>query len=69
MSKPNQQNEALKYLGLGMQLLVTIALGVWGGMQLDKLTSFEFPLFLVLLPLLALVLSFLSLIRTLNNKK
>ncbi|MEZ5015558.1 MAG: AtpZ/AtpI family protein [Flavipsychrobacter sp.] len=69
MSQPKRQNEALKYMGLGMQLLVTIAIGVWGGLQLDKLTPFDFPLFLVLLPLLALVLSFWSLMRTLNNKK
>ena len=69
MSEPKLHNEALKYLGLGMQLLVTIALGVWGGIQLDKLTPFKFPLFLVLLPLLALVLSFWNLMRTLNNKK
>ncbi len=68
MTKPKTNNETLKYIGLSTQLLVTIGLAVWGGIELDKIVPMKFPLFLILLPILALVVSFWNLMRTLNNK-
>ncbi|XZF16056.1 AtpZ/AtpI family protein [Chitinophagaceae bacterium MMS25-I14] len=59
--------DAMKYAGLATQWLVLLLLAVWGGMKLDKLTGWKFPLFTVLLPLLALCVSLWQLIKSLNK--
>ena len=40
--------EYAKYSNLGFQMLFIILLGVFGGIQLDKLIPFSFPIFTVL---------------------
>ena len=51
-----QENNALKsfakYSGLGIQMAVIILITVWGGIRLDKLFAFEFPVFTLILSLL-----------------
>lgn len=59
----------MRYAGLATQWTVLLLLAVWGGHQLDKLTGWKFPLFLVLMPLLALVFSLWQLIRSFNPPK
>ena len=67
--EPKKNNEALKYMGLGTQMLVLLGIAVWGGIELDKKTGFKFPLFVVLFPVIALFYSLYSLIKKLNNTK
>ena len=62
-------NEAMRYVGLGTQWAVMLGLAVWGGLELDKLTDWKVPVFLILLPLLALGFSLWQLIRSLNKPK
>lgn len=69
MSSNKGTREAMKYVGLGTQMLVLLAIAVWGGIELDKKTGFSFPLFVVLFPVIALFYALYSLIRSLNNKK
>lgn len=57
----------MRYVGLATQWIVLLLLAVWGGMKIDKLTGWRFPLFTVLLPLLALVVSLYQLIKTFNK--
>ncbi len=57
----------MKYAGLGTQLMALMAIGTWGGIKLDKMLGFKFPLFLISLPLLALGISLWQLIRELNK--
>ncbi len=61
-------NQALQYAGLGTQMLVLLGLGVWGGMWLDERWQCS-PLFLVVLPILALGISLYNLYRRLTEKK
>ena len=68
MPQPNSNN-ALRYAGLATQWMVMLALAVWGGIKLDTLTGLKFPLFLLLLPLVALIVSFWQLMNELNQKK
>lgn len=58
----------LRYAGLATQLLVLLGLAVWGGLKLDERLHFR-ALFVIILPLIALVISLLQLIRSLNNKR
>lgn len=69
MKQTNGNREAMKYIGLGTQLLVLLGIAVWGGIELDKKTGFSFPLFVVLFPVIALFYALYSLIRSLNNNK
>lgn len=61
-------SNVMKYASLGMQMLVLLGLGVWGGLALDKRLHTS-PLFLVVLPVLALFLSLFQLYRQLVKPK
>lgn len=61
-------NDYAKYSGLAFQMLAAIALGVWGGMKLDKWTGWKFPVFTVVLPLVGIVSSIVLLIRSLPKQ-
>lgn len=64
-----QENAVLKYAGLATQWMVMLGLGVWGGMKIDKALCLSLPVFLVLLPLIALIVSLYSLIKSLSKPK
>lgn len=57
----------MRYAGLATQWLVMLGLAVWGGLKLDQRLSFK-ALFVVILPVVALVISIWQLIRSLNKK-
>lgn len=46
-----------KYSTIAFQMIVIILLGVFGGLELDKLTGWEIPVFTVVLSLLSVVLA------------
>ncbi len=45
-----------RYSNLGMQMIVVILLGVFGGIQLDKWLHMKFPVFTVVLSFIGVVL-------------
>lgn len=63
----NNSRVWMRYAGLGTQLMVLLGLGVWGGLRLDSWLHLR-ALFVILLPLLALVFSLMQLYRNLNKK-
>jgi F0F1-type ATP synthase assembly protein I len=65
---PNPSNYA-KYTGIAFQMIAIILLGVYGGIQLDKLVRMEFPLFTVLLTVLSVILSIYYVIHDLIKIK
>lgn len=48
-----------------MQMLVIILLGIWGGVKLDGLLNFRFPLFTVLLSIISVGLAIYVVIKDL----
>jgi len=44
----------MRYATMGTQMLVIIALGVFGGYALDKWLHFKFPVFTILLSLFSI---------------
>ena len=66
MSRENT-NAAMKYIGLGTQLMVFMGLGVWGGHKLDQQMNIK-ALWVIVFPLVALSYTLWQLIRTLNKK-
>lgn len=57
----------MRYAGLATQWLVMLLLAVWGGMKLDKMIGWRFPVLTVVLPLLALCISLWQLIKAFNK--
>ncbi len=57
MNEPNkkkkQLNNYVKYTSLGIQMLVIIGAGVFGGYYLDTWLGNSFPVFLILLSILS----------------
>lgn len=56
----------MRYAGLATQLLVMLGLAVWGGLQLDEWLHLR-ALFVIVLPVVALAVALLQLIRSLNK--
>lgn len=46
-------------------MLVIILLGIWGGVKLDEMVSFQFPLFTVLLSFISVSLAIYVVIKDL----
>jgi F0F1-type ATP synthase assembly protein I len=56
-SNHSQLNNAVRYSGLAFQMIAIILAGVFGGIKLDQLVKWEFPVFTLVLTLLAVILS------------
>ena len=64
----NNNNDLLRYAGLGTQLLVSIGIAVFIGLKADQWLH-TLPLFSCVLPLLVLGASFYKLMRQTDTKK
>ena len=56
-SKPSPLNNAARYSGLAFQMIAIILAGVFGGIKLDELVKWEFPVFTLVLTLVSVILS------------
>lgn len=63
IEKPKDPKRIGKYLNMPFQMLAIIALGVFGGIHLDKLLKIEFPVFTILLALVAVSLAIYYIIK------
>jgi len=63
----NPDNKFLKYSSLGLQLLATIGAAGWIGFQIDSYLQLGFPVFLLLLILIAFIGMMYKMYRSLNE--
>jgi len=70
MAKPQQSNNRLlyRYAGLGMQILVGLALAIFAGKKIDEKLSFKTPLLVWILPLLVIVAMIYKVIKDTSKK-
>jgi hypothetical protein len=61
-------NTYVKYSSLAFQMLVVILAGVFGGRELDKWIGWEFPLFTLLMTILAVFLAIYTAIKDFIRK-
>ncbi len=52
-SNPSQLNNYARYSGLAFQMIGIILVGVFGGIKLDEIVKWEFPVFTLVLTLLS----------------
>jgi F0F1-type ATP synthase assembly protein I len=65
--KPSRYNSYLRYSGLGLQLLVTIAVCGWLGYQADQYVGNKYPVFMLLLGFLGFGGSMYQIYRSINR--
>ena len=68
-SKRKQSNEAMKYAGMGTQLLIGIGVGAFIGQKLDAHFQTEKPIYTAMLALLFLVVIMYSILKDLIRPK
>lgn len=70
-SKPTPSNNKLllKYAGLTMQILVSLAAAVWIGMKLDTWLKFSTPMLVWIIPLLVIVVMIYQVVKDTSKKK
>ncbi|MBX5439280.1 MAG: AtpZ/AtpI family protein [Thermoflavifilum sp.] len=61
---PRKDSTWLRYAGMTTELLVTIGLGVWVGMWIDRKAHFSIPVFTLVLSLGALIVALWRLIKS-----
>ena len=64
-----QPNHYMKYAAMGTQMLVTIGLGIFLGIKIDKWLHLHFPVFTVVLSLVSVVASIYLAVKDLIKKK
>ncbi len=67
--KAKSLNDYARYSGMAFQMVAIVGLGVWGGMKIDGWLKLTFPLFTVLLSLLAVILAMYSILKDLMRTK
>ncbi len=68
--KPSQgsNNLLLKYAGLTVQILVSLAVAVWLGMKIDEWLTFSTPLLVWILPFAVIVAMIWKVIKDTSKK-
>lgn len=67
VTKPD--SKLLYYSGLAFQMIGLLGLAVFAGIRLDRWTGWSFPLFIMLLPLLALGVILYQVVRDTSRRK
>ncbi len=60
---PSNKGLLLKYAGLTMQILVSLAIAVFAGYKLDEWLHFNTPMFVWLLPLMVIIVMIYQVIK------
>ncbi len=68
-SKKKLFDSYARYSTIAVQMLVIILVGVFGGIELDKLIKLEFPVFTVVLSVLSVILAIYYVTKDLIKKK
>jgi len=67
-TRKETNSDLLKYAGMGMQFLASIALGIFIGLKADKWLNFSFPLLVWLMPLLIIIGLTIKIIKDTSKK-
>ena len=65
----SKNSNMMRYAGLATTWLATLLAAVWLGHKLDRWLAWTFPLFIILLPVLALISLLVQIIREFSKPK
>ncbi len=72
ITKKNNKNKLkdyVKYSNIGIQMMLIIILGTFGGFKLDEYLNWGFPLFVILFSLLSVAIAIYISIKDVIKKK
>lgn len=69
MADSGKNNNMMRYAGLAGQMMATLAAATWLGWFFDKKIAWNFPLFIIILPLVALIFSLWKLIKEFDKPR
>ena len=69
LPRKNRLDAYGRFSGLGIQMLILIFAGTFGGLKLDKSLRFKFPLFTIILSLLAVAVAIWLVVKDFSKKK
>ena len=69
MNNDEGNKQLQRYAGLAMQFLVSIGIGVFVGLKVDKWLHFSIPLLVWLLPLLIIIGLMYNILKETSKKK
>lgn len=61
--KNNQLNAYARFSGIGFQMLVIIAIGVWGGIKLDTIYPNDYQIFTIICSLVSIGIALYTVIK------
>lgn len=61
-------NDYLKYAGMGVQMLVIIAVFTWAGSRLDQRAAIEKPIYTAVLSLLGVIIAIYTVLKDFIHK-
>ena len=64
MKKQTAHNSYIKYSGMGVQMILIILIGVWGGQKLDQFWQLENPIFTAILALVSVIIAIVWMIAS-----
>jgi len=67
-TRKETNSDLIKYAGMGMQFLASIAIGIFVGIKADDWLNFSFPLLVWLLPLLIIISLTIKIIKDTTKK-
>ena len=67
-NKKNNSQSLLQYAGLATQLFILLGIAIWGGIKLDKWLQFSTPILTWVLPLIAIVVLMIKIIKDTSKK-
>jgi uncharacterized membrane protein YbjE (DUF340 family) len=67
-TRKETNSDLIKYAGMGMQFLASIAIGIFIGMKTDDWLNFSFPLLVWLMPLLIIIGLTIKIIKDTSKK-
>ncbi|MFN5641346.1 MAG: AtpZ/AtpI family protein [Sphingobacteriales bacterium] len=65
---PSPNRDLMRYVGLATQFLIVIGISVFSGFKLDEWVNWRFPVWVWILPLLAIGAMIIGIIRDSSKK-
>lgn len=66
--KKTSAGSAAGYLSLGIEMVATVLLSLWGGMALDRCVAWKIPVFTLLMAFVGIFAAIWILLKILKNK-
>jgi chromate transport protein ChrA len=69
MAQGNNRTNVMRYAGLATSWLITLLVAVWAGYKLDEWLKWKVPVFIIVLPTIAIIYLLWKIIKDFSKPK